>query len=135
MANFLHASILKPEGSIMAGIATGALVYAVYSTNVGNLATVHSTPAQDGNAMAARKKAAIEAVAVVAAISLLARDVDIFILGGGITVLLDWHARHAVATHPDTGQLVDNTGYVPAEQAVPVAEQAPQMDTQDVYAY
>ncbi len=137
MPDFLHKSILKPEGSIMGGIATGALVYGIYNTNMGNLATIHSTPAGDGNARASRKKAAIESVAVVAAISLLARDINIFILGGGITFLLDWHARHAVESHPETGQLADNSGYVPAEQAIPVASQGTSMSTgeDDVYAY
>jgi hypothetical protein len=135
MPDFLHKSILKPEGSMMAGIATGALVYGIYSMNLGNLATIHTTPSGDGNARAARKKAAIEAVTAVSAISLLAKDVNIFILGGALTVLLDWHSRHAIEAHPDTGQLADNSGYVPAEQAVPVADQAPQMGEEDVYAY
>lgn len=136
MPEFLHKSILKPEGSMVAGIMTGVLVYGVYTTNVGNLATLHASPAGDGNARAARKKAAIEAVTVVAAISLLAKDVNIFILGGGITVLLDWHARHAVEANPETGQLADNTSYVPAETAVPMAEQAPAVDGyEDSFAY
>lgn len=135
MPDFLHKSILKPEGSLVAGIATGALVYGIYQMNLGNLATVHATPASDGNARAARKKAAIEAVAAVSAISLLARDVNIFILGGGIAILLDWHARHAVESHPETGQLADNSGYVPAEQVIPAAEQAPNVGSEDVYSY
>ena len=135
MPAFLHKSILKPEGSIVAGIATGALVYGVYQMNLGNLASVHATSAGDGNARAGRKKAAIEAVAAVAAISLLTKDVNIFILGGGIVVLLDWHARHAVESHPETGMLADNSGYVPAEQAVPMDEQATSVDYGDVYAY
>lgn len=134
MPDFLHSSVLKPEGSMMAGIATGALVYGIYSLNMGNLAMIHASPPGDGNARATRKKAAIESVAAVAAISLLARDANIFILGGGITILLDWHARHAVEAHPDTGQLADNSGYVPAEQAVPMIDQAPAEDG-DVYAY
>lgn len=133
--DLLHKSVLKPEGSIMGGIATGALVYGIYNMNMGNLATIHATPAGDGNTRATRKKAAIESVAAVAAISLLAKDINIFILGGGITVLLDWHARHAVEAHPETGQLADNSGYVPAEQSVPVADQAAAMDDGDVYAY
>jgi hypothetical protein len=134
MPDFLHHPILKPEGSIVAGIATGALVYGVYTANVGNLVTLHASPAGDGNGRAARKKAAIESVAVVAAISLLARDVNIFILGGGIAVLLDWHARHAIEAHPETGQLADNTGYVPAEQ-LPADGQAPSMGDEDAFAY
>jgi len=121
---------------MMAGIATGALVYGIYNMQMGNLATIHATPSGDGNARATRKKAAIESVVAVAAISLLAKDVNVFILGGGITVLLDWHARHAVEAHPETGQLTDNTGYVPAEQAYPVMEQAPMvMEESDAFAY
>jgi len=135
MPGFLHKSILKPEGSLISGIATGALVYGIYQMNLGNLASVHTTQAGDGNARAARKKAAIEAVTAVAAISLLAKDVNIFILGGGIAILLDWHARHAIESHPETGQLADNSGYVPAEQAVPMQDQAPQVGDEDVYAY
>lgn len=106
-------SILKPEGSVVAGIATGALVIAIYQMNVGNLAQVHMTPAHDKNVCASRKKAAIQAVAAVSAISLLTKDVTIFILGGGITFLLDWHTRHAICAAPDTGELVANAGYGP----------------------
>jgi hypothetical protein len=135
MPDFLHKSILKPEGSLVAGIATGALVYGIYQMNLGNLATVHATSAGDGNARAARKKAAIEATSAVAAIALLAKDVNIFILGGGIAVLLDWHSRHAVESNPDTGQLADNSGYVPAEQSVPAPDQASSVGYEDVYAY
>ncbi|SRR6266705_6949788 len=132
MPAFLNKSILKPEGSMVAGIATAALVYGVYTANVGSTVTLHASPSGDPNGRAARKKAAIEAVTIVAAVSLLARDINIFILGGGVTVLLDWHARHAVEAHPETGQLADNSGYVPAEQAVPMADQGA---VEDVYAY
>jgi hypothetical protein len=109
----LPKSILKPEGSIVAGIATGALVIAIYQMNVGNVVQIHMTPASDRNACAARKKAAIQAVAAVSAISLLTKDATIFILGGGIVFLLDWHVRHAICSSPDTGQLVAATGYGP----------------------
>jgi hypothetical protein len=135
MPDFLNKSILKPEGSIVAGIATAALVYGIYQMNMGSLAQIHATPAGDGNARASRKKASVESVAAVAAISLLAKDVNIFILGGGVVVLLDWHARHAVETHPETGQLADNSGYVPAEQAQPVQDQAQPVGAEDVFAY
>ncbi len=107
----LPKSILKPEGSIVAGIATGALVIAIYQMNVGNVVQIHMTPAHDTNVEASRKKAAIQAVAAVSAVSLLTKDATIFILGGGMIVLLDWHVRHAAAAAPDTGQLVANTGY------------------------
>lgn len=107
----LPKSILKPEGSIVAGIATAALVVTIFQMNVGNIVQVHMTPSHDINVGAARKKAAIQSVAAVSAISLLTKDVTIFILGGGIVFILDWHVRHANAAAPDTGQLVSNAGY------------------------
>jgi hypothetical protein len=107
----LPKSILKPEGSVVAGIATAALVVTIYQMNVGVLAQVHMTPAHDSNVGAARKKAAIQSVAAVSAISLLTKDATIFILGGGIVFLLDWHVRHANAAAPDTGEMVANAGY------------------------
>ncbi|SRR6266487_2944849 len=111
----LPKSILKPEGSVVAGIATGALVIAIYGMNVGNVVQVHMTPAHDRNVAASRRKAAIQAVAAVSAVSLLTKDATIFILGGGITVLLDWHVRHASAAAPDTGELVASAGYGPPQ--------------------
>lgn len=109
----LPKSILKPEGSIVAGIATGALVIAIYQMNVGNIVQVHMTPSHDINVGAARRKAAVQAVAAVSAISLLTKDATIFILGGGIAVLLDWHVRHAHVAAPDTGKMVANAAYGP----------------------
>lgn len=115
----LPKSILKPEGSIVAGIATGALVIAIYQMNVGNVVQIHMTPAHDRNVASSRKKAAIQSVAAVSAISLLTKDTTIFILGGGIVFLLDWHVRHAHAAAPDTGQLVANQGYSEPAQTQP----------------
>lgn len=109
----LPKSILKPEGSVVAGIATAALVITIYQMNVGNVVQVHMTPSHDTNVSASRKKAAIQSVAAVSAISLLTKDVTIFILGGGIVFLVDWHVRHANASAPDTGQLVSNAAYGP----------------------
>lgn len=119
----LPKSILKPEGSVVAGIATGALVIAIYQMNVGNVVQVHMTPAGDRNVAASRRKAAIQAVAAVSAISLLTKDATIFILGGGITFLVDWHIRHAHQSAPDTGQLVSNAGYAPAQDYTAQASQ------------
>jgi len=119
----LPTSILKPEGSIVAGIATAALVVGVYQLNIGSMAVAHATDANDISLQAARKKASIEAAVVVSAVSLLAKDVTIFILGGATLVLYDWHVRHAVAAEPATGQLVDNNGYQPAANVTPIIQQ------------
>ena len=119
----LPKSLLKPEGSIMAGIATAALVVGVYSLNVGTTAQAAATPANDGNLQSARKKASIEAAVAVSAVSLLTKDVTIFILGGGVLALYDWHVRHAIAADHQTGQLVDANGYQSAQNVVPMASQ------------
>lgn len=119
----LPKTIFKPESQVLAAIATGALVYGIFQVNLGSVAQIHATPPHDPNAIAARRKAAVEAVAAVAAISLMTKDMVIFIMGGAITVLLDWHVRHAIGSHPDTGRLVDFSHYLPAQDVVPVSAQ------------
>lgn len=110
-------SVLKPEGSLTLGVATAAMVYGVYSFSLPNTATMHSTEANDRNIESARKKAAWTSAAVVGAVSLMTKDKTIFVLGGVMLIALDWHARHANATSPDTGQVVDQNGYQPAQMA------------------
>lgn len=116
----LPTSRLKPEGSIMAGIATAGLVVAIYSLEAGTTAQAHATDSNDPNLMTARRKAAFASVAVVAAVSLLAKDPTIFILGGGVLVVYDWHLRHATAADPITGRLTNLGGYEPAGSVVPM---------------
>ncbi|MGH2866768.1 MAG: hypothetical protein ACRDNK_04250 [Solirubrobacteraceae bacterium] len=122
--------LLKPEGSLTLGVATAGLVYGVYAISVPNTAQMHATQPNDINIEAGRKKAAWTSAAVVAAVSLMARDKTIFVLGGMILIALDWHARHANAVSPDTGQLVDTNGYVPAQTSVPMTDQAPAYGTE-----
>jgi len=119
----LPTSILKPEGSIVAGIATAALVVGVYQLNVGSTAVAAATDAHDPALQSARKKASLEAGILVSAVSLLAKDVTIFILGGLTMVAYDWHLRHAIASAPQTGQLVDNNGYAASQNVVPMIQQ------------
>jgi hypothetical protein len=98
--------LLKPEGSLTAGVATMAIVYAIYSHSLPSQAEIHATAANDDNIEAARKKAIISSAAVVGGISLIARDPTVFILGSFTAVGLDFMARHANATSPETGKLV-----------------------------
>lgn len=120
-------SVLKPEGSLMLGAAVAAMVYGVYSYGLPNVAEIHATQANDHNVEAGRKKSAWTSAVVVSGVSLIARDKTIFVLGGAVLIALDWHARHANAADPDTGRLVDQNGYVPAQatQAGPVEPPIP----------
>lgn len=104
-------SILKPEGSIGLGIATAITMYAIYDRSLPDAATMHATDANDINIEAGRKKATLTATAVLGTITLLTRDINVFILGGVTLFALDFHARHANATHPDTGNLVADKNY------------------------
>lgn len=116
-------SILKPEGSLMAGLATAAMVYGTYTFSLPNGAAIHATDAQDLNIEAGRRKAAIQSAAVVGIVSLLAKDKTIFVLGGLMLIALDWHARVANAASPLTGKVVSNTGYQSAAASVPDRQQ------------
>ena len=99
-------SILKPEGSIAIGIATGVLVWAIFERGLPNMAVMNATPANDINIEAGRKTAVLTSAAVLAGVTLLTRDVDVFILGSTVLIALDWHARVGNARSPETGQLV-----------------------------
>lgn len=98
--------VLKPEGSIVAGIAVMGIVYAVYSHALPSQAEIHATDPHDKNVESGRKKAIITSAAIIGGISLVAKDTRIFILGSFTAVALDFQARHANAVSPSTGQLV-----------------------------
>lgn len=103
-------SILKPDGSVLMGVATGALVAFVFKTQLPSTAEMHMTaPANDRNLDAGRKKATWTSIGLLSAITLLTRDTGPFVLGGLVTIALDFNARHANASHPVTGQLVSGT--------------------------
>lgn len=111
-------SILKPDGSVAIGIATGVLVWAIYTQSLPDAATMHATDANDINIESGRKKATITSAAVLSGITLLTKDVNVFILGGVVLFALDFHARHANASNPATGTLVADTGYAPGLRSV-----------------
>lgn len=111
-------SILKPDGSIIVGIATAVTMYAIYDRALPDAATMHATDANDINIEAGRKKATLTAAAVLGTITLLTKDVNVFVLGGVVLFALDFHARHANATNPQTGNLVSDQGYNTALRSV-----------------
>jgi len=101
-------SILKPQGSVAMGIATGVLVYTIFDRSLPDAATMHATRPYDINIESGRKKAVYTSAAVLSAVTLLTKDVNVFILGGIVLIALDVHARHANVTAPDTGKLVSD---------------------------
>lgn len=95
---------LKPEVSLGVGLATAAIVGAVYFNATPTLAEVRVGRPGDEDLEAARKVAAWTSAGVVAAISLLSKDSTVFVLGAGMTVALDWWYRHANAVDPRSGK-------------------------------
>jgi len=105
---------LSGENSIIASLAVVAIVEAVYQSNVGPAADVHATEPFDINLTAATRKAGWLSLGIVGALGLLAKDLNIFILGGATVIANEVIYRHALATHPGTGQIVLTPGsYAP----------------------
>lgn len=98
-------SVLTPEGSIVAGMATVGLVYALYQIDAGSVSTVHASDASHPANMSSIKKAGYTSFAMVAAIGLLARDPNIVILGMASIIAMDLHYKHAAMVNPNTGRL------------------------------
>lgn len=98
-------SYLKPEGSIVAGLAVMGSVYAIYQLNVGSTVQVQMTDANHPAAETSRKKAGYEAALIVAGIGLIAKDANIIILGSATIIAMELTYRHAIMAHPETGQM------------------------------
>jgi hypothetical protein len=108
MANFFK-TFLKPSESVMVSLATGAIVYAVYQGALPSIAESHATEAHNGSIESGRKKAVWTSAGVVGAMFLLTHDPNVFMIGAGATVLLDWMHRHANSVNPATGKMVHKT--------------------------
>jgi hypothetical protein len=109
-------SYLKPEGSIIAGLAVMGSVYAIYQLNLGSTAQVQLTDANHPVAEVSRKKAGYQAALLVAGIGLIARDANIIILGSATIIGMELAYRHSIMVHPETGMMVPpgESVYAPA---------------------
>lgn len=96
---------LKPEMSLGASLAVMALDFGIYQIHMPATADIKSTSPWNQAIDSGRKGATWTAVGASAALSLLAKDPNIFIFGAGFAVVLDWYYRHANAVHPSTGQV------------------------------
>lgn len=120
-------SYLKPENSIIAGLAVMGLVYADYQLNVGTIAQVHMTDANHPAVESSRKKAGYSAFLLVAGIGLIARDANIIILGSATIIAMELNYRHAIMAHPQTGVMQPPTSML-YEQAGATSDQYEQMN-------
>lgn len=114
-------SILKPEASVTAGIATVVGVYGVYQLNMGPVAMTQATDANHPAMTASRKKAGWMALTLVAGLVLVTKDANIGILGGSTIIAMELAYRHGIMADPMTGQIQNpnpNTAYEPAENVI-----------------
>ncbi len=98
----------SPEARIGLGLATAAVVVAIYSKQMPSTADIRVGKPGEENLEAVRKQTAWMAAGTVAGISLLAKDPTIFILGGLMVVAHDVLARVNNFTNPVTGGVIDN---------------------------
>lgn len=94
---------LKPEMSLGASLAVMALDFGIFQLNLPTTADVKSANPHNASIDSSRKAATWTTISACAALSLLAKDANIFIFGGGFAVVLDYYYRHANAVSPVTG--------------------------------
>ena len=98
-------SYLKPENSIIAGVAVMGAVFATYQLNIGTTAQAQATDANHPVLQSSRKKAGYTALLMVAGIGLIAKDSNIIILGSATIIAMELQYRHSIAANPQTGNM------------------------------
>lgn len=93
---------LTPEASISTGLAVGAVTYSIFNAHLPSIADMRAVEAGNQDLHAATKSAAWQAAGVVAAVSLIAKDATIFVIGGAMVTVMAWTFMHADAVSPLT---------------------------------
>jgi hypothetical protein len=98
-------ALATPEASIGTGLAVGVVAYSVFQAHLPSVADVRTVEPGNGDVHAGLKSSAWQAAGATAAISLIARDATVFIIGGAITTALAWSYLHGQrgSTRPPAG--------------------------------
>lgn len=115
-------SILKPEASVLVGLAEIGAVYGVYQLNIGSSVQAQLTTANTPALESSRKKAGYTALVLVSGLFLITKDANAFILGAGTVIAMELAYRHAIMANPETGKIENPTpaaAYMPAQNVVP----------------
>lgn len=94
---------LPAGASLGVGLATAGLVVAIHSQATPSMADIRVGAPNDDHIDRSERAATWFSVAVVSAISLVARDPAIFIIGGSAAVVMAWWTRHGNSLNPLTG--------------------------------
>src|SRR6266508_3876053 len=98
-------SILKPEGSAIAGLATVGVVYGIYQLNIGSVAQTHATDANHPLLETSRKKAGLAALVLVGALTLITKDGNVGILGAVTIIAMQLPCPTRITSTPVSGKL------------------------------
>jgi hypothetical protein len=101
---------LKPEISLPVALATGALVYGIYLNALPPIVDIRTATPNHPDVASSEKGAAWTAAAAVAAISLISKDMTVFIVGGGMVIAMSWWHNHANMVDPAFGVAVPKAG-------------------------
>jgi hypothetical protein len=121
----------------MAGIAVAGTVYAIYNMNVGNVSQAHATEANHPALESSRKKAGYTSFILVSALTVLAKDMNIGILGYGSIIAMELAYKHAIMANPATGkiQAISPSAYTPASPENVVTMSEPSNSYNDAFGY
>ncbi|WP_371591263.1 hypothetical protein [Streptomyces sp. NBC_00470] len=86
---------LKPEFSVMGGLAVAAIVFSVHSQATPSQSDIQALPAGTPDIDDAERKATILSAGVVSAVSLIAKDPTIFVIGAGMTIAMALWTRRS----------------------------------------
>jgi hypothetical protein len=78
------------------------LVWGIYGQVVPSVADLRVSGANDPDAGSAEKAARWASALAVTAISLIAKDGTVFVMGGSMVIVMSWLHRHANAVDPQT---------------------------------
>lgn len=92
------------EASLGIALATGVLVWSIYSHALPSLVDHRVADRDDDAAERAERTATWTAAGTVSMISLIARDPTVFVIGGAMVVALSFWHRHANLVDPMTGR-------------------------------
>jgi hypothetical protein len=94
---------LPVSQSLGVGLATSGLVIAIHARATPSMADVRVGQPNDDHIDRSERAASWLSVGVVSAISLVAKDPAIFIIGGATVVALAWWTRYGNTLNPLTG--------------------------------
>ncbi len=119
---------LKPETSVMVGLAVAGGVAAIYSNALPTLADLRVGQQGDADAAGAERAAAWTAAAFVAGVAFITNDPTVLTIGGVTWLFLTWSHKHAIEVNPMTGKASRSGGeadmYSPDDAADAMPEAA-----------